>query len=245
MPKKDLSIKKLISAFAVGLSFALVITSCSMLPKQNGSQSKRVLNSATYESALPSDFDGPYADWFANIIKNNPNDFVYSIIKDSKITEQGFSLTQNTFKTCINNGGYGVHFGNNTFVQGAYVVEAADPEDGSVTDAVIHMTENCKSKTGYELISMLYYDMLVNPTRQDLSDYIARCLVKYGYEEPGFTGQDWLVKNRNGKTNVSGFGNADTEPGSGGTIRGEDGKYVSAVNSTKCENDPKVALSEK
>ncbi|MDR2748902.1 MAG: hypothetical protein LBB10_03325 [Bifidobacteriaceae bacterium] len=228
------------------LGFVLVfLTSCSMLPKQNSSQSKRVLNSVTYESALPSDFDGLYADKFANIIKNDPNDFVYSIIKDSKITEQGFSLVQNAFKMCINNGGYKVRFANDTFLQGAYLIEAANPKDGSVTDAVEHMTENCKSKTGYIYISMLYYQMLVNPLRQDFSDYIAKCLVKFKYESEGYTGQDYLRENGTGVTLASGFGTSDTQIGDDDEIVYTNGKRVSGFNYLKCQNDPKAALSEK
>jgi hypothetical protein len=231
-----------IAVFAISFSLA----GCSLLPKGGSSQSKRVLDSNTYESALPSDFEGPYADRFAEIIKSHPSDFVYSIIKDSKISDQGFNLSQGAFKKCINDGGYGVHFDNSPSLQGAYIVEAANKEDGSVTDAVENMTENCDRESGYSDIAALYYTMLINPQKADLSDDIAKCLVKFKYEKEGYTGQDYLSSHKGVNINVSGFGNPDTKPGSNYVRQDmKTGKDTPGLNYLKCQNDPKAVLSEK
>jgi hypothetical protein len=233
----------MIAVFAISVS----VSGCSLLPKGGNSQSKRVLDSSTYASALPSDFEGLYADQFANIIKIDSSDFVYSIIKNSKITDQGFNLAQGTFKKCINNGGYGVHFDNSPFLQGAYIVEAAN-DDGSIDGPVDDMIENCDKESGYTNIAELYYTMLANPQRADLSDEIAKCLVKFKYRKEGYTGQDYLNEHGGSRilVNVSGYGNKDTKPGSNFVLENvKTHKDTPGLNYLKCQNDPKAVLSEK
>jgi hypothetical protein len=84
--------------------------------------------------------------------------------------------------------------------------------------------------------------MLVNPQKADLSDDIAKCLVKFKYRKEGFTGQDYLSERGGAKVEVivSGYGNKDTKPGSNFTVGEKPG-----LNYLKCQNDPKAVLSEK
>jgi hypothetical protein len=231
--------------FCMILLMLFFLPSCSMLPKNDNSQPKRVLDSSTYKSALPSDFSGPYADSFAMTISHNPYDFVYSIVKDSKITQEEFILSQNTFKTCVNNLGFGVHFADNTYLQGAFLVEAADPSDGSIRGSTDELTEKCISETGYEDIARIYYQMIVNPDRQDLSNYIAECLVKFNYKKAGYTGQDYSNESRGSLLSASGYGTAKTKIGSNINQVDADGEEISSLGFIKCQNDPKAVLSEK
>jgi hypothetical protein len=241
------AIMKYFSLMIAVFSISVSISGCSMLPNFGNLSGKKGLDSSTYKNAQPSDFEGPYADRFATIIQTYANDFVYSIIKDSKITAEGYNLSQETFKQCVNDAGYGVHFENDTYLRGAYIVEnVKNIKDASVPVAIDDLVNNCETKSGYPRISELYYTMLVNPQRTDMNDNIAQCLIKFKYEENGYTGEDYLKDTKGIKVYPSGYGDKNTMPGSDNEVYDKKTKkQVPGLNYLKCENDPIGMLSQK
>jgi hypothetical protein len=212
--------------FVAFLSVSL--TSCTMLPK-NTSQPKRVLDKSTYASAEPGDFEGPYADEFARLVKNagdgvNPDanpDYIYSIVKDSKITAQEFHETQELFTQCFQNHGMPVKYATDPTLLGSYIAinpgAAKDGYGGKVPNKDLEQIKNsCEAKIGYSDIATLYYKMQINPEKTDLVPLSAECLVKVGYKDPGYTAAEYKEEFEHFGIGTKGsFGNDTTEFGKG------------------------------
>ncbi|MDR3116450.1 MAG: hypothetical protein LBT91_01225 [Bifidobacteriaceae bacterium] len=207
------------------IAFIVAISSCSSQatePKQH-----RILDKSTYGTALGSDFDGPYADEIAGYVRSNKSDYLYNVLKDSKISDAEFQETQNNFKQCIKNYGYNVKFGG-ADVLGTYtIIIPGDFEYGSsvsVPASAVDAQNNCdgntansdKKRVDYSSIASLYYKMLWNPQKKDLLNESALCLVKLGYEQPGYTGAEFKAQfgGPDGAIAAGGdFGNENDTPG--------------------------------
>jgi hypothetical protein len=253
----------MIAVFAISVS----VSGCSLLPKGDNSQSKRVLNSKTYESAQPSDFDGPYASDLANAMKTTRTDYVYNILKDSKITDQEFQETQSVLTKCYSDNGLSIKYAKEPFMLGSYVVivPGADSEGngGRLSDKRFSISENCEGKTGYLEIATVYYKMQMNPEKKDLSSFSAQCLIKIGFRVEGYNGTDFN-KEFEKKFSTSAqpiFGNETTSPSGNlifdmgdntteqeidNALAGKPSKNViSYIDLNKCLFEPELVLSEK
>ncbi|MDR2799174.1 MAG: hypothetical protein LBB07_00935, partial [Bifidobacteriaceae bacterium] len=116
--------------------------------------------------------------------------------------------------------------------------------DGSVPAKADGLEGKCEKVSGYRDIAMLYYRILVNPDRDDTSNLSAQCLTKLGYAPQGYSGQEYLSDN-GGRVNASGYGKPEDQLGSNASHMTSDGKVIPGIDWLKCQNDPKVVLSEK
>jgi hypothetical protein len=243
-----------------------IIVSFFCLSSCSNSQSlvaqHRVLDKNTYASAQASDFDGPWANKISQVVSGSESDFVYNILKDSRITDVEFQEIQNSMKTCLANKGFDSKFGGPD-VLGSYVVITPNysPDIDSdykkgIPDNAVNADSVCKTQTNYSILTSLYYMMLWNPQNEDLSNYTADCLVKLNIAKEGFTVGDFKDKFdlRKGYLALpSGtFGHADEIPGARDTIQ-DKGDPITKKSTmsipfniwNKCTLNPKSVLSEK
>jgi hypothetical protein len=261
------AIMKYFSLMIAVFSIFASVSGCSLLPNFGGLSGKKGLDSSTYKNALPSDFEGPYADEFADAIKTNQTDFIYSILKDSKITDQEFLETENILTQCYKGYGLSTKFATDPIMLGSYVVVIPGADgNGNGGTAPRNMNEvvsNCNSKSDYIDIATLYYKIMINPNREDLSNYSAQCLIKVGYENQGYTEEQFREDFLNNPALVTQFslGNADSVPGGKVVINkgdsSSDQDFADAIagkptkntiglyDLNKCLLNPKSVLSEK
>ncbi|MDR3152139.1 MAG: hypothetical protein LBT85_01560, partial [Bifidobacteriaceae bacterium] len=210
----------------------------------------RVLNSSTYKDAQASDFDGPYAQLFANLLvvhQSDESDFVYNIIKDSKITGQEFQEVQNNVVKCLSAFDVKIIFAG-ADLMGAYGIIVPDSLKGEASpkpDNVSRGYAQCMNKIPYIDIAKLYYRILWNPQNEDLSEYSAQCLVKLGFESQGFSGADFKAKYSISPEPPSGFIGPNDKVGAAQTpdSYGYNGMtYSDAIN---CTFNPKYVLNSR
>jgi hypothetical protein len=245
---KRQKIKSFICMLALCITGTLVISGCS---NNNGATGHRVLDKSTYATAQPSDFDGPYASEMAKVVSLTQSDFIYNVFKDSKISDQELQESQEDFKKCVNSRGYQVKFGG-ADVRGAYLIEIPGygDGDGGVPASAADLDETCNKATGYMDISDLYYRMLWNPTKEDLTSYSAECLVKLGYEKEGYTAEQYK-KDWGGYTYQGGYGDPGQEPGGGemgnklDPNRDKNKPIIPETQANMCALNPKFILNGK
>jgi hypothetical protein len=232
---------------AVCLCFSL--SNCSGNIAEN--KQHRVLDSSTYASAEPSDFNGPWAADIAREVAQDKSDYVYDILKDSKITDQEFQETKTKFEQCVKGYGYNVRFGDANILGGYIIVVPGyvTGKGGGDTEKAQEADSKC-SNTGYMGIAALYYKMLWNPQKEDLSAYSAQCLVKLGYEQQSYSGEDY--KNMWGDSGlIGGIGGENEIPGANAFKAQAASKTAPVTNRipmsdfNKCAYNPKLILAEK
>jgi hypothetical protein len=256
--------KVLFSMFVLVVLSSFMLTSCSMLPKQSSSQSKRVLDKSTYATAQPSDFDGPWASDIAKEVAGAKSDYVYSVLKDSKITDQEFQETKSKLIQCYKDSGLSTKFATEPIMLGSYVVVIpgadGDGNGGKLSVEARSVSQMCEDKAGYIDLASLYYGMLLNPEKQDLSHYSAQCLIKLGFRSDGYSGAEFnsefkgiigsaqnFFGNKSTKVNAGlnvQFGEIPSEEEVESALNGRPSKNViSYIDLSKCVLTPKAVLN--
>jgi hypothetical protein len=144
------------------------------------------------------------------------------------------------------------------------VIPGAGPDGngGAGPDNRDTSRQTCEANTGYSNIAFLYYEMIMNPNKTDLTPLSAQCLVKIGYRDFGYTADDYKREFDNDwamPTQVS-FGNESTIPGANfvmqssvtidpqkqkDALNGKPSKdAISFYDFNKCAYNPNAALNE-
>jgi hypothetical protein len=179
---------------------------------------------------------------------------------------------------CIVEKNYKVNFAGPEQFEAATIPLAEWGEDGidvAVADKADNVAGQCDKDSAYSYVSALYFKMLWNPQKEDLTSYAIECLTKLGYLPPNVTNEeykevfpssnmgrvpDYIVPKAVKAINPEIFGTAydlDTQYGSGIMIKSNGVKlpkqrseaskqvFIPYSDIIRCNLTPKIVLEEK
>ncbi|MCL2785310.1 MAG: hypothetical protein FWD55_07740, partial [Propionibacteriaceae bacterium] len=167
---------------AVGLVWAVSACSESAItppPRIIPSPSGCVITDGTPE------FFGPWRDEYEHAYYVTTNDYAKQILCSGAITPEDIAVLDAAFITCLD------EVGLPGAVLGGYgTLEITT--DSSISSKTVDVKKTlCESETGWDPVVSLYFNVLQNPNKGDLSPLVADCFVRNGLEPPGFSGADF------------------------------------------------------
>lgn len=151
---------------AVGIALAATLAACTSSPPEGASPSSR--------------FPGPWAQDLEQMSAMFGGDFADRVFADGVVTEQELLEGKRLLEDCYVAAGLTAVWDE----YGRVAVDGADASADQPPDAM----GRCAFADGGVLV--MYYQMLMNPEREDDWVIRARCLVEHGLVKPGFTGQE-------------------------------------------------------
>ena len=142
-------------------------------------------HSANYNDPL---FSGPWAADFRQAYNKTEDPFLKSVLEDGVISDEEFSEVKQAYLKCMESLGFAGVTINDDGSGGFTPPQGADftPEE------INGMDKGCLEESGVITILPLYNGPRVNPDNIPFETLMADCLVRFGLESPGYSGNDYL-----------------------------------------------------
>jgi len=151
---------------AVGITLTATLAACAGSPADGASPSTR--------------FPGPWGHDLEQMSAAFGGDFADRVFADGVVSEQEMLEGKRLLEDCYATAGLTASWDE----YGRVAVDGADPS----TDQPPEAMGRCAFADGGVLV--MYYQMLMNPEREDEWAIRARCLVEHELVDPGFSGQE-------------------------------------------------------
>jgi hypothetical protein len=174
------------------LAFVLVSVGCS----EPEPVAKAYLTPDQYASATEDDFEGPYAKDWAQLLRENPHEEFYEIIKDSELSEEEFMGVRKKVEQCFLDNGIEPVYGEEGPGAPASIYPSNYDELGADSKEY-ELALGCLSESPFNILSVERKALHSNPDNIDMSPYVEECLVEVGLLKEGDGKHYWEVETKN------------------------------------------------